>query len=243
MILKFGLIGKDINYSFSKSYFLKKFASENISADYENFDLKSLQELPEVLKTKALKGLNVTIPYKESILPYLNEVEDNAKKIGAVNTICIKDKRLIGYNTDCFGFMKSLFPLLEKQHQHALILGTGGASKAVAHALKSLGIEYQYVSRNPSKNQLSYQELSEEIIKNHPLIINTTPLGTSPNINQAPDIPYQFLGKQHLLYDLVYNPPLTTFLANAQAQGAKLYNGQKMLEFQAERAWEIWNED
>ncbi len=239
---KFGLVGKNIAYSFSKNYFLKKFAAEGISASYQNFDIQDLSELPQVLQTKNLKGLNVTIPYKESIIPYLNHLEADAEKIGAVNTIKIENGKLTGYNTDCFGFMKSLFPLLEKQHQYALVLGTGGASKAVAYALKSLGIEYKLVSRNPSKNQLAYDDLTEEIIAQHPLIINTTPLGTSPQINKAPDIPYRFISKQHLLYDLVYNPPLTNFLANGQAQGAKLYNGQKMLEFQAERAWEIWNE-
>lgn len=240
---KYGLVGKNISYSFSKSYFEKKFATEGIHASYQNFDLDSLSDFREIIALeKNLKGLSVTIPYKEAILPFLDQLDEQAAKIGAVNTIQIKNKKLVGYNTDCFGFMKSLFPLLEKQHTEALILGTGGASKAIAHALRSLGIEYHFVSRNPTKNDFSYEGVTKEVLEKHFLIVNCTPLGTHPNLDEAPNIPYEHLDHRHLLYDLVYNPSLTTFLANGKVRGCKLYNGQKMLEFQAERAWEIWNE-
>lgn len=239
---KFGLIGKNISYSFSKNYFEKKFETQNIDAEYKNFDINAINELKNIIQKEQLKGLNITIPYKEAVLPYLDSIDQEAYKIGAVNTVKIVGQKLIGYNTDCLGFMKSLFPLLEKQHTQALVLGTGGASKAITHALNSLGIEFQQVSRSPRKNQFSYKNLTEEIIQNHPLIINCTPLGTSPNINDAPAIPYKYLNNRHLLYDLVYNPPLTTFLANGKKQGSKISNGQKMLEYQAEQAWNIWNE-
>lgn len=240
---KYGLVGKNIDHSFSKRYFSDKFSSENIDATYQNFDLDNIAEILPILKTKNLRGLNVTIPYKRKVIAYLDDLAGEARKIGAVNTIKIDDdKRTIGYNTDCFGFMKSLFPLLEKQHTHALILGTGGASKAVAAGLQSLGIDYKRVSRTPKKGQFAYSDISEEIIQTHYLIINCTPLGTYPDVRHSPDIPYQHLGKKHLLYDLVYNPPVTQFLASGKAQGAKIYNGKKMLQFQADRAWEIWNE-
>ncbi|SHI96271.1 shikimate dehydrogenase [Mesonia phycicola] len=240
---KYGLVGKDISYSFSRDYFKNKFEKEQITASYQNFDLPSLNNFRDIISKEAnLKGLNVTIPYKEAILPFLDQIDEQAANIGAVNTIQIKNRRLVGYNTDCFGFMKSLFPLLEKQHTDALILGTGGASKAICYALKSLEIEYTFVSRNPSKGNLSYAEITEEILNKKFLIINCTPLGTYPNLNEAPAIPYQFLDHRHLLFDLVYNPPLSTFLANGKARGSKLCNGQKMLEYQAERSWQIWKE-
>ena len=240
---KYGLVGKDISYSFSRDYFKNKFEKEQITASYQNFDLPSLSNFREVITKEAqLKGLNVTIPYKEAILPFLDQIDEQAANIGAVNTIQIKNRRLVGYNTDCFGFMKSLFPLLEKQHTDALILGTGGASKAICYALKSLGIDYTFVSRNPSKGNLSYTEVTQEVLQKNFLIINCTPLGTYPNLDEAPAIPYDFLDHRHLLFDLVYNPPLSTFLANGKVRGSKLCNGQKMLEYQAERSWQIWNE-
>lgn len=240
---KYGLVGKDISYSFSRNYFKNKFELENINANYQNFDLKDLSNFREIVaQEKNLKGLNITIPYKETVMQFLDQLDEQAAKIGAVNTIQIKNRKLVGYNTDCFGFMKSLFPLLEKQHTEALILGTGGASKAIAFALHSLGIEYKFVSRKKSSNNFTYQELSKEILEKYFLIINTTPLGTYPNLDQAPALPYQFLDHRHLLYDLVYNPPLSTFLANGKVKGCKISNGQKMLEYQAERSWQIWNE-
>lgn len=240
---KFGLIGKNISYSFSRKFFQEKFNQLQIDATYENFDLQHIEELKLVLqKNKSLNGLNVTIPYKESILPFLDELSPEAQQIQAVNTIKISNNQLIGYNTDAFGFMKSLFPILEKQHTHALILGTGGASKAVANALKSMGIEYRFVSRNPQQQNLAYADLDETIIQEHQLIINCTPVGTHPKVKESPALPYQFLESSHLLYDLVYNPPITEFLAKGKIRGCSIYNGKKMLEYQAERAWQIWNE-
>lgn len=239
----YGLIGKTLAHSFSKKFFTEKFEREQIQAEYQLFELAQLSEFAKLLKTqKHLKGLNVTIPYKEEIIPYLDEIDPEAKAIGAVNTIKVTPKKIIGYNTDCFGFMKSLFPLLEKQHDKALILGTGGASKAVAQALKSLGIAYKKVSRHPQEHQLNYSDLTPEIISTYHLIINCTPLGTYPKTDASPDIPYAALSPQHLLYDLTYNPVVTQFLANGQQQGCLIFNGQKMLEYQAERSWDIWQE-
>jgi len=240
---KFGLIGKNISYSFSRKFFQEKFNQLQIDATYENFDLQHIEELKLVLqKNKSLNGLNVTIPYKESILPFLDELSPEAQQIQAVNTIKISNNQLIGYNTDAFGFMKSLFPILEKQHTHALILGTGGASKAVANALNSMGIEHRFVSRNRQQQELAYADLDETIIQEHQLIVNCTPVGTHPKVKESPALPYQFLESSHLLYDLVYNPPITEFLAKGKIRGCSIYNGKKMLEYQAERAWQIWNE-
>lgn len=240
---KYGLIGKNLDYSFSKDFFHEKFSEENIDALYENFSIDSISEVEEVFQQEPyLRGLNVTIPYKTAIMGFLDEVEREAKKIGAVNVVQFKDGKRIGHNTDCFGFMKALFPLLEKQHQQALILGTGGASKAVAHGLKSLGIEYTKVSRKPTSIQYSYEDLNDEIIAGNHLIINCTPLGAKPNIKDSPNIPYNGLTKRHLLFDLIYNPKVTQFLANGKIRGCSICNGQKMLEFQAERAWNIWGE-
>lgn len=238
----YGLIGNPVEHSFSEKYFTEKFKHEKIIATYKTFKLNSITEFQGLVqKEKNLKGLNVTIPYKEKIIPFLDEVESQAKNIGAVNTIKFENGKRIGYNSDVFGFMKSLFPLLEKQHTHALVLGTGGASKAVIHALHSLGVEHKSVSRTPQEKQFGYEDLNREIILDYRLIINCTPLGTYPNVNESPNIPYKYLTPQHLLYDLTYNPVITQFLANGQQQGCKIFNGQKMLEYQAERSWEIWN--
>jgi shikimate dehydrogenase len=239
----FGLIGKNIDYSFSKAYFTKKFEKYNIEAKYFNFDIDDISKIKEIIKKEDnLEGLNVTIPYKQSVMEFLDEIDDNAKTIGAVNTIKFKNGKLIGYNTDVYGFIKSLFPLLEKQHQKALVLGAGGASKAVCSGLDSFDIDYKIVSRTPkNETQISYKEVDKETIDSHKLIINCTPLGTHPNIHESPDIPYEFIGQKHFLFDLVYNPNVTTFLAQGSNQGAKICNGYDMLRFQAEKAWEIWN--
>jgi len=240
---KYGLIGKDIGYSFSKTYFNQKFKDLNIEAVYKNFDIENILKIKTVLnREKNLKGLNVTIPYKESVIEFLDELDKTAESIGAVNTIKIVDNKLYGYNTDVYGFMTSLFPLLEKQHQKALVLGSGGASKAICHALKSFDIAYKIVSRQPTQNQIGYADINEKIINSYHLIINCTPLGTYPDIGKSPDIPYQYLSSKHLLYDLVYNPKVSTFLAQGKAQKTKICNGYDMLKFQAEKAWEIWNE-
>jgi shikimate dehydrogenase len=241
---KFGLIGKHIDYSFSKSYFTKKFEDEELPHSYENFDINSIDEFPQIItNTKQLKGLNVTIPYKELVIPFLNKLDKKAKRIGAVNTIKITNKgELIGYNTDYYGFKKSIKPFLKPNHKKALILGTGGASKAIVYALGQLGIESNYVSRTKSEiSKYTYNTLSEETIRAHHIIINCTPVGTFPNIDVCPKIPYNTITKAHLLYDLIYNPKETKFLKMGKQNGATICNGQDMLEFQAEKAWEIWN--
>jgi len=243
-VYKFGLIGKDIEYSFSRAYFKKKFETEELPHSYVNFDLKSIDEFSQIIKnTEQLKGLNVTIPYKEAVIPFLDKLNKKAKKIGAVNTIKITKKgKLIGYNTDCYGFEMSVKPLLKPHHKRALILGTGGASKAIIYSLKKLNIDYSYVSRQKSnKVEFTYQDLNETIISNHQIIINCTPLGTHPNINECPDIPYNGITNQHLLFDLIYNPEETKFLTIGKLKGATICNGYKMLEFQAEKSWHIWN--
>ncbi|WP_422080802.1 shikimate dehydrogenase family protein [Ulvibacterium sp.] len=236
-------MGKNISYSFSKGYFAKKFAAMGLKGhSYENFDLQHIDEFPELVhNTKGLKGLNVTIPYKEKVIPFLTGMDDIARRIGAVNTIKLKGKELIGYNTDAHGFQKSLEPFLTKYHTSALILGTGGASKAVAFVLGQLGITFRFVSRNPTHDQLGYTDLNEDILRQHQVIINCTPLGTYPNVKQKPPLPYAHLDKGHLLYDLIYNPSKTAFLLEGELRGTAICNGLRMLELQAERAWEIWN--
>ena len=240
---KFGLVGKNIDYSFSRSYFSEKFKNERLKHTYENFDIDSIDKFPEIISsTKSLRGLNVTIPYKEAVIPYLSKLHKTAKKIGAVNTIKISKKgKFKGYNTDYFGFKKSIEPHLKLHHKKALILGTGGASKAIAYALKKLNIQYKYVSRKETRNDtFTYDALTEEDIKAYQIIINCTPLGTYPNINKCPDIPYDAIDKTHLVFDLIYNPEETKFLTISKLKGATICNGSKMLELQAEKAWRIW---
>lgn len=242
---KLGLLGRNISYSFSKAYFKEKFENENITdTTYENFDIETINLLPEVLKnTPNLKGLNVTIPYKEVVIPYLDKVNKKAKEIGAVNTIKITKKgKLVGYNTDCYGFKKTLKPFLKSYHKSALILGTGGASKAVAFTFKELGISYHYVSRNQSENvSFTYNSLKEDTIKQHQIIINCSPLGTFPNIEDCPNIPYNAISENHILFDLIYNPEQTKFLRLGKERNAITINGLNMLKLQAEKAWSIWN--
>jgi shikimate dehydrogenase len=244
-MLKFGLVGRNISYSFSRKFFSEKFSRENIDASYENFDLQEIKEFPEVLaKNPELKGLNVTIPYKEAIFPFLDSLDVTAQKIGAVNTIKVEQNgSLTGYNTDYFGFSEALKPFLKPDHKKALILGTGGASKAVNYALNSLDITTRLVSRSPSKNAISYQQISEEILEEHTVIVNTTPLGTHPKVEEYPPLPVNYLSSRHLLFDLIYNPPQTALMKLAAACGATVLNGEKMLELQALKAWEIWNRD
>ena len=241
---KFGLIGKNIDYSFSRGYFKNKFENENLSHKYVNFDLESISDFPSLIKNdNSIKGFNVTIPYKEQIIPYLDKLDIRAKKIGAVNTIKITKKgNLKGYNTDYYGFKNTLKPFLKDQKYKALILGTGGASKAVAYALKKLNIPYMFVSRQ-AKNEfhLTYNNLDENIINSHQIIINCTPLGTFPDINKYPLIPYQGISTNHILFDLIYNPAQTRFLKTGKLHGAKTINGLRMLELQAEKSWDIWN--
>ena len=239
---RYGLLGKDISYSFSKGYFAEKFKMLGLhNHSYENFDLPTIETLSEILQSSNLKGLNVTIPYKEAIFPYLTEIDEKAEKIGAVNTIKFTKNGLKGFNTDAYGFQKSLEPFLRPHHKKALILGTGGASKAIQYVLDELGIESQYVSRKEREERLSYHQLNKTTIENHTIIINCTPLGTFPEVHQKPDIPYEHISEKHLLFDLVYNPPKTQFLKLGKEKGASICNGLRMLELQADKAWEIWN--
>jgi len=240
----FGLIGKNINYSFSKKYFTAKFEKEElIGYSYENFDLQTISQFPKIIRENSnLKGLNVTIPYKEKIIPYLDKLNEKATKIGAVNCIKITKKgKLKGYNTDYYGFKKSLEPLLQPHHQKALILGTGGASKAVAFALEELGILYTFVSRSKKEDSLDYKYINATTFDNYQLIINCTPLGTHPNIEEFPPIPYDFFTEDHIAFDLIYNPEETEFLKRAKAKNAVTKNGYEMLVLQAEKGWKIWN--
>ncbi len=239
---QFGLIGKTLSHSFSKNYFEQKFEKEGISdASYSLFELTEIAEFTALVQEHQLSGLNVTIPYKEAILPYLDEIDEEAKAIGAVNTIQFTKSGLKGYNTDVIGFRNSIKPFLENIHTRALILGTGGAAKAVAYVLENLGIKITYVSRNPkADNELSYADINGFVMKHHLLIVNTTPIGTFPNIKEAPELPYEYLTEKHFLYDLVYNPSETPFLKHAKAAGAIAINGEQMLKIQAEEAWKIW---
>lgn len=239
----FGLVGKGISYSFSKGYFAKKFEDLELEDhSYENFDLQSISDFENLfVKNKTIKGLNVTIPYKEEVIPYLSSLSKKARKIGAVNTIRFTKKGLKGYNTDAYGFQKSIEPLLNNKHTKALILGTGGASKAIAYVFKELKIKYKFVSRSPKKKQFSYTDLDHKILSKYTVIVNCTPLGTHPEIDQKPEIPYQHITKNHLLFDLIYNPDKTAFLQEGESKGATICNGYRMLELQAEKSWKIWN--
>jgi len=238
----FGLIGKNIDYSFSRTYFSEKFKQHHFDCVYQNYYLNSIKEFPRIFDSENIYGLNVTIPYKEAVIPYLDALDHEAEAIGAVNTILIKNNKLIGCNTDHYGFKTSLIPHLNSTQKKALILGTGGASKAVVYALESLGIETKFVSRSKKiKGTLNYKDLSASDIQEHTLIVNCTPLGTHPNIEECPPIPYNEIGKNHLLYDLIYNPSETKFLGYGKKADAKTLNGLKMLELQAEKSWEIWH--
>lgn len=242
--LKFGLVGRNISYSFSRGYFADKFKKESLPHSYVNFDLESIEELDDIIRnTPNLKGLNVTIPYKEEVIPILDDLNKRARKIGAVNTIRItRYQKLIGYNTDYYGFKNSLKPHLKKHHKRALILGTGGASKAIAYALKKLKIQYDYVSRTEKEGvKFLYTDLTEDIICSYNIIINCTPIGTFPNVNECPDIPYDAITEKHILYDLIYNPEQTKFLSCGDIKGAITINGLEMLKLQAEKSWKIWN--
>jgi shikimate dehydrogenase len=253
----FGLIGFPLSHSFSRKYFKEKFIREKLEGHfYQNFPLQEIQEFPNILhQNPHLLGLNVTIPYKLDIIPFLDELDPTAKAVGAVNTIKITRLNasdglddlkgnfyLKGYNTDIFGFEMSIRPLLQPNHYKALVLGTGGASKAIEYVLKKLGISYLIVSRNPKGDQqVHYKALNAQAIAQFPFIINTTPLGTSPNVHECPDIPYEYITSEHFLYDLVYNPDVTLFLQRGKEKGAIVQNGLSMLKLQAEKAWEIWN--
>jgi shikimate dehydrogenase len=242
----FGLLGKNISYSFSRGYFAEKFELLGLNKhEYKNFDIQDIAGFSSIIKDETcLKGINVTIPYKEEVMQYLDIIDDTAKAIGAVNTIKFtKRGNLKGYNTDVVGFENSISPYFKSHHKFALILGTGGASKAIAYALKKNKIQYKFVSRKPSgKEEISYNDVTNEVLNKYHIIVNCTPIGTSPDIHVSPNIPYQFLSEKHLLFDLIYNPEISTFLAKGKQQGASIKNGFEMLEMQAEESWRIWNE-
>ena len=238
----YGLIGKNIDYSFSKNFFSKKFKNENINYKYLNFDIQNISEFKSVISDKKISGLNVTIPYKEDVIKYIDEISSDAKSIGAVNTIKISNNKLTGHNTDHIGFTKSIEKIDEfKNIESALILGSGGASKAIQFALDNMNIKYTIVSRSSSIKCINYNQVSEKIIKNHKLIINCTPLGTFPDIEKCPEIDYRFLSPFNILYDLVYNPEQSSFLNKGVKAGCKIKNGLEMLEIQAIESWKIWN--
>ena len=243
----YGLIGLPLKHSFSQRFFTEKFAKEGIDAEYHTFDIPDIALLEKIIELhKGLNGLNVTIPYKEKVIEYLDRLDPEAEKIGAVNVIkFLRDEegvRLVGYNSDIVGFQSSIKPLINSLiHEKALILGTGGASKAVKHGLQNLGLETKFVSRTSKNGSYTYQDLSKDILSEYKVIVNSSPVGTFPDINSSPDIPYQYLTTDHLLYDLVYNPAETSFLKQGKAMGATVKNGEEMLALQAIEAWDIWN--
>jgi shikimate dehydrogenase len=244
---KFGLIGYPLSHSFSKKFFSHKFEEEQIAnCEYELYPLETIKLFSDLLvKEPDLEGINVTIPYKLDVLPFLHDIDVAARNIGAVNCIRISRKdhqtELKGYNTDAYGFEESLKPMLENHHKKALILGNGGAAKAVKYVLDKLNIPFIIAARSPADGVILYQDLTEEILSAYTIVINTTPLGMSPNLESSPEIPYQYLNSRHLVYDLVYNPEETVFLTNAKVRGAKIKNGLEMLYLQAERSWYLWN--
>lgn len=246
---KLGLIGYPIGHSFSKKFYLEKFDRENITGiHYDLYPIADIATFPTLYeKDAAFYGFNVTIPHKRNIMRFLNEFSPEAAEINAVNCIQIKwhggRPYLKGFNTDAFGFEQSLRPLLMPHHKEALVFGNGGAAQAVYYTLRKLGISYKIVSRSRNNGDLTYADLNEEIIASHKLLINCSPVGTSPNVHEAPEIPYTAIGTSHLLYDLIYNPEETMFLKRGKERGASIKNGHEMLILQAEKNWEIWNQD
>lgn len=243
---KFGLIGYPLGHSFSINYFNQKFEDEGIDAIYENFEISTIDLLPEVINSNPeLKGLNVTIPYKQQVIPYLDTVSPEARAIGAINVIRVVhhggNTILKGYNSDVIGFTRSIEPMLEKYHKKALILGTGGASKAVDFGLRSLGLETVFVSRSEKNNTIQYKDITAETVREYNVIVNCTPIGMYPNTEECPDMPYEALDSKNILYDLIYNPDKTLFMKKGAERGANVKNGLEMLLLQAFASWEFWN--
>ncbi|MDR1585376.1 MAG: shikimate dehydrogenase [Prevotellaceae bacterium] len=242
---QYGLIGFPLTHSFSKRFFTEKFAAENIAAKYDLFELDSISGFTGLLNTYELSGLNVTAPYKQQVIEYLDDLDETAAEIGAVNVIKFIRKngglRLVGYNSDAIGFERSLAPHLKDYHKKALILGSGGASKAVFYVLKKLGLETLSVSRTKQSGNLTYEMLDKNVLDDYKLIVNSSPVGTFPHVDECPQIPYALLDSEHFLFDLVYNPAETLFLKKGKEYGAKGINGMEMLVGQAKAAWEIWN--
>ena len=243
---KYGLIGYPLGHSFSQSNFNEKFQNENIDALYENFEIPSIENFPEIIETNPnLRGLNVTIPYKEKVISYLDVISPEAREIGAVNVIKVERKGkstyLTGYNSDVIGFTRSIEPLIEKYHKKALILGTGGASKAINYGLKSLGLETVFVSRYRKPGTICYEDITPKVIKEYNVIVNCTPLGMFPHTDECPNLPYEAMNTQTLLYDLIYNPDTTMFMQKGAEHGATVKNGLEMLLLQAFASWEFWH--
>ena len=245
---KYGLIGYPLGHSFSISYFNQKFADEGINATYENFEIPSIDDLPEIIdRYPNLRGLNVTIPYKEKVIPFLDSISPEARAIGAVNVIRVvhqKNKTLLkGYNSDVIGFTQSIEPMLDpKWHKKALILGTGGASKAINYGLKSLGIEPVFVSRYERPGTIQYQSITPDVVREYNVIVNCTPMGMYPHTDECPQLPYEAMDSHTILYDLIYNPDQTLFMRNGAKYGAEVKNGLEMLLLQAFASWEFWHE-
>ncbi len=248
-MIKLGLIGFPLGHSFSKNYYLSKFENEEINdVNYDLYSLENINQFPSLfLNDNRFRGFNVTIPHKQTVMGFIDDLSIEAKEIGAVNCITVhrtEDKvSLKGYNTDAFGFETSLTPLLTPQHNRALVLGNGGAAKAVLYTFDKLGIPYTIVSRNKTNGHVTYEQLNEDLISSHPIIVNCTPLGTFPNIEECPQIPYEYITNGHLLYDLIYNPVETLFLQKGKSQNATTKNGHEMLILQAEKNWQIWKDN
>lgn len=240
---KYGIIGNPLGHSFSKGFFTEKFAKEGIDAQYLNFQIPEIGKLTDVLKENPeLRGINVTLPYKTEVIPFLDELSDEAIEIGAVNVVQIRNGHLKGFNSDIIGFTRSIQPLLKPHHKKALILGTGGASRAIRVGLTRLGLEWKYVSRTPREGMITYNDITAETLKEYEVIVNCSPVGMFPKVDECPAIPYEFLTADNLLYDLVYNPEDTLFLKRGREQGARGKNGLEMLHLQAIASWEFWNE-
>jgi shikimate dehydrogenase len=238
----YGLIGKTLSHSFSKTFFTDFFEKKSIIGTFSNFELESIEDIKKLFNSNNLSGLNVTIPYKENVIPYLDELSEEANYIGAVNVIQFKNGKKIGHNSDAFGFHQSIKPFLTNLHERALIIGTGGASKAVEYVFKSLGIDVIKISRNPKgEKQFSYEEINNHMLNACKVIVNCTPVGTYPNIEDVIPFPFEHLTKDHLVVDLIYNPKKTKFLQLSESNGATILNGESMLHQQALKAWEIWN--
>ena len=238
----YGLIGYPLGHSFSRKFFTEKFAKEGREAQYLNFEIPSIEEFPEIIKNNpTLRGLNVTIPYKQQVMQYLDEISEEAKAIGAVNVVKVSDEGLIGYNSDVIGFVNSIRPLLKPRHKKALILGTGGASKAIHYGLtKKLGMETLFVSRSERDGMITYNDLTPDTLKEYEVIVNCSPVGMYPHVDECPALPYEFMNENHLLYDLVYNPLETLFMKKGAEQGATVKNGLEMLHLQAIASWKFW---
>lgn len=242
-MIKYGIIGYPLGHSFSRGFFTEKFAREGIDAQYLNFEIPDVAMLRDVLRDNPeLRGLNVTLPHKQAVIPLLDEMSDEAREIGAVNVIRIRDGRLRGYNSDIIGFSESIKPLLKPHHTKALVLGTGGASKAICVGLTRLGLEWTYVSRTPREGMITYDALTPEVMAEYTVIVNCSPVGMYPKVDAAPAIPYECLTPRHLLFDLVYNPEDTLFMQKGRAHGATVKNGLEMLHLQAIASWRFWNE-